>query len=273
LNLALYGSLPEQVQHGFPWLQWTIAASVAAGVMLVAYTGLSALVFHQSSRPRLSHESIRAQLKVLGPMSGIEWMSLGGALFFFAALMTPSAHQIDHRLIGLILVAIYLVLDVLKSDQINIDIDWSCLVLLGTLIGMINTVAYVDLDRFGAERLPWLSQMIKTQPHLFIAILSAVGLVARLLIPAAGALVALFFIPMTVVNGMNPWVVAFVILMMQDCWFMPGQSSSYRTFRSIVRLHQAYDERLFLRINAATVVMRMLAIAVSLVYWQQVHLL
>ena len=164
-------------------------------------------------------------------------------------------------------------MDVLKSDHINADIDWSSLILLGTLIGLVNTILYLDLGTVLAKYLPWLSNIMETNPRVFIGILSAVVLVARFFIPIAGAIVALFFLPLAVANGVHPWVVVFTILMMDGCWFMPYQSDSYTMFRSMVGLHKSYEESLFLKINAASVAIRIAAIAASVPYWEYMKML
>ena len=223
LNLTLFGSLPEQVQAAFPWLRWSVAAAVVGAVLLLGYVGLSALLFGRAAAPRLSQKMIDAQLKVLGPVRSVEWLAIGGAVLFLGAVSTVSLHKVDFRLIGLSVICGYLVLGALGKTQLNVEIEWSYLILLGTLIGSVATIEYVDLHTVMGQQLPWLSNVMKYQPRTFIAILAATVFIAGLRVPLAGLLVGLYAIPLAILNGMNPWVVVFVVLLMNDCWFWTSQ--------------------------------------------------
>jgi DASS family divalent anion:Na+ symporter len=273
LNLTLYGAMPEQVQDGFSWLHWFAAAAVAGSVLFVGYFVATTFVFRRSSAPRLSQELVNAQLKVLGPMRTEEWLAIGGGALFLGAVSTVSLHKIDHRLIGLTVICGYLVLGALGRTQLNVDIEWSSLILLGTLVGGIATAVYVDLHTVLGAHLGWLNEIMKYHPRTFVAMLAATVLIAGLRIPLAGPLIVLFVIPLAVLNGINPWIVVFVVLLMNDCWFWPSQSKSYLAFRNAVQAQTNYDERLFLKVNAATVVLRVIALVVSVAYWEYLRIL
>jgi DASS family divalent anion:Na+ symporter len=273
LNLSLFGSLPEQVQAAFPWMRWTAAAAVAGVVLLLGYFGLSAILIGRTAPPRLSEKVVSAQLKVLGPMRSVEWLAISGAILFLGAVATVSLHKVDFRLIGLSVICGYLVLGALGKTQLNVEIEWSYLILLGTLIGSVATIQYVDLHTVMGQHLPSLSEIMKYQPRVFVGILAATVFIAGLWVPLAGLLVGLYAIPLAIVNGMNPWVVVFVVLLMNDCWFWTVQSKSYPAFRSFVRTQTAYDENLFLKVNAGTVVLRVLALIVSIPYWEYLRIL
>jgi hypothetical protein len=206
-------------------------------------------------------------------MRSSEWLAIGGAVLFLGAVSTVSLHKIDHRLIGLTVICGYLVLGALGKTQLNVDIEWSSLIFLGTLIGTIATIMYVNLHGVIAEHLPWLTDLMKYHPRSFIAILAATVLIAGLRIPLAGPLVGLFAVPLAVVNGMNPWVVVFVVLLMNDSWIWPSQSEGYRTFRGIVHSQMFYDEPLFLRVNAGMLVIRLMALVASVAYWERLRML
>jgi DASS family divalent anion:Na+ symporter len=273
LNLVLYGSLPEQVQDAIPAARWVVAALAAALVLLAAFLVAYAVAFRRPAAPRDPRQTIDAQLAVLGPVRPAEWVAIGGVLLFLGAIASVSAHKIDHRLLALAIVCGYLVLGTLGEEQLNLRIDWSMLLLLGTLIGLVETIVYVDLHSVIAAQLPWLSQIMKYDSRLFVAILAVVVVFGRLWIPRAGALAALYAVPLALVNGMSPWVVVFVILVANDAWVFPYQSEVFRTFRDAVRTAMPFDDRLVRRFTTAMAIARLVALAVSVLYWEHLVVL
>lgn len=273
LNLMLYSSLPEQVQDAIPALRWVVAALAASMVMLAAFFAMYAVVFRHASTPREPRAIIDAQLKVLGPIRSKEWLAVGGVLLFLAAVATVSVHKVDHRLVALTIVCGYLVLGQLGKTQLNLHIDWSTLILLGSVIGLISTIVHVDLHTVVGAQLPWLSDVMMHDPRLFVPMLAATVVVGELCIPQAGTLIAILAVPLAIVNGMNPWVITFVILLMSDTWWIPHQSESYRKFRDVVRANTPFDEKVFLRLSRAMAVARIVALVASVVYWESLRLL
>jgi DASS family divalent anion:Na+ symporter len=273
MNLMLYGSLPEQVQDATPGLSWMGDALVAALVLVAAYLATHRLLFRRSEASIGARHTIEVQLDVLGPIRATEWLAVGGVVLYAIAVATVSAHKVDHRLLALAVVCGYLVLGILGKHELNLHIDWSTLILLGTLIGLVATVVSVDLHIVIADRLAWLSDTMEFRPRIFIALLAACVMISGLWVPRAGALIGLIVVPLAMVNGMNPWVVIFTILLMSDAWLLPAQSNIYRTFRDMARSIGPFDERLFLTFNAVMTAARIVALAASVVYWESLRIL
>jgi DASS family divalent anion:Na+ symporter len=274
INLLLYGALPEQAQVNIPMLRWTVGALAAAVVMLAAFLLAYLVVFRKAAaQPREPHVIVDAQLRVLGPVRTTEWVAVGGVLLFLIAIASVNVLKVDHRLVALTIVCGYLLLGQLGKTELNLHIDWSVLMLLGSVIGVIAAIVYTNLHEVMAEAWPWLTEKMKYEPRLFIVMLAAAVLFGELLIPIAGTLIGIVAVPLAIVNGMTPWVIIFVILLMSDAWFLPRQSETYRMFRYSARRHSAFDEGAFLRFNAAMSVARIVALAVSIPYWEALHIL
>jgi DASS family divalent anion:Na+ symporter len=273
INLLLYGALPEQAQVNIPMLRWTVGALAAASVMLAAFLLMYLTVFRKAAQPREPQVIVDAQLRVLGPVRTTEWVAVGGVLLFLIAIASVNVLKVDHRLVALTIVCGYLLLGQLGKAELNLHIDWSVLMLLGSVIGVIAAIVHTNLHEVMAEAWPWLTEKMKYEPRLFIAMLAAAVLFGELLVPVAGTLIGIVAIPLAVVNGMTPWVIIFVILLMSDAWFLPRQSETYRMFRYSARRHSAFDEGLFLRFNGAMSVARIAALAVSIPYWEALHIL
>lgn len=273
LNLLLYGSLPEQVQVGIPSLKWVVGATAAALFLIGAFALAYAAAFRRGLPPREPYVIIDAQLRVLGPIRTAEWVAVGGVLLFLAAVASVNIHKVDHRLVALTIVCGYLLLGQLGKVELNLHIDWSTLMLLGSVIGVISAIVSVNLHEVIAAEWPWLTNTMKYQPRLFVAMLAGAVLLGELVVPIAGTLIAIIVVPLAIANGMSPWVIIFVILLMSDAWFLPRQSETYRTFRDVVRSSTAFDERFFLRFNTMMGVARMAALAVSVPYWEALRML
>jgi DASS family divalent anion:Na+ symporter len=273
LNLMLYGILPEQVQDGTTGLRWIVTTLPAAGVLLAMFLLAYRFMFGRAAKPRDARRTIDEQLALLGPVRAKEWLAVGGVVLFLGGVATVSATKIDHRLLALTVVCGYLVLGTLGKDQLNLRIDWSTLILLGTVIGLVATILAVDLHTAIGVRLVWLGDVIRFRPRLFVAMLAGSVVFGGLCIPRAGALIALITVPLAMFNGMNPWVVIFTILLMSDTWIFPYQSEGYRTFRDVVRSIGPFDDRLFLRFNAVMAAARVIALAASVVYWERLRVL
>lgn len=273
INLLLYGALPEQAQVNIPMLRWTIGALAAAAVVVCTFVLAYFAVFHNSAQPRDPQHIVEAQLRVLGPIRTTEWMAVGGVLLFLIAIASVNVLKVDHRLIALTIVCGYLLLGQLGKVELNLHIDWSVLMLLGSVIGVIATIVYTNLHEVMAAAWPWLTEKMKYEPRLFVAMLAAAVLLGELVIPIAGTLIGVVAVPLAIVNGMTPWVIIFVILLMSDAWFLPKQSETYRMFRSSVRMHSDFDEPFFLRFNGFMSLARIAALAVSIPYWEALRIL
>jgi DASS family divalent anion:Na+ symporter len=273
LNLMLYGSLPEQVEDAFPALRWAADASVALLILVAVFLAAHRFLGVRAGAPGGPRPTIDAQLGFLGPLTVREWLAAGGVVLFLSAVATVSFHKIDHRLLALTVVCGYLVLGTLGKHELNLRIDWSALILLGTLIGVTVTIMQVGLHAVIAEQMPWLSDVMRYRPRLFVAILALVVVLAGFCTTQAGALLAVVAVPLAVQNGINPWVVIFVILLMSDIWVWPSQSEPYRVFRWLVRRDRSLDEATFLQFNAVMSAARVVALAASVIYWEHLRML
>jgi DASS family divalent anion:Na+ symporter len=273
LNLLLYGSLPEQVQVGIPMLQWMTGAIVAALFLTAAFVIGYSMISRRGMPPRAPDAIIDAQLRVLGPLRTAELVAVGGVLLFLAAVASVNVHKIDHRLVALTIVCGYLLIGQLGKVELNLHIDWSVLMLLGSVIGVISSIIFINLHEVMAAELPWLYDTMKYNPRLFVAMLAGAVILGELVVPIAGTLIAVVAVPMAIATGMNPWVIIFVILLMSDAWFLPSQSETYREFRDVVRTHGPFDEPFFLRFNAMMGLARVGALAVSVPYWEALRML
>lgn len=275
VNFVVLSLLPAQVQNDFQWMAWLAAASVVGLASLLLFLIAVGYVFRNQEPSRLSQDHIQAQLKALGPLSTREWAGVVGFLAFLVGIVTTSTHHIDPPWLGLAVLYFLLIFGVLKKEEFKTRIDWSFLVYLGALVGIVNTFNHLGLDKALASAMPNLSGYMRTSFPLFILILTALTFLVRLIIPISPAIVILatVFMPIAGTQGINPWVVGFILLNIGEMWYFPYQCSYYLQFRDSNLPGGLYDERSFLRFNLLMNGLKIAAIYASLPFWHMLGLL
>lgn len=269
INFVVYGLLPVQVQDQFSWIYWTIAAAASGLVMIILYLLLSSFFFKNDEDKTIPKEKIKDQIIILGSMKYAEWVAFICLILFFIGMTTVSIHKVELPWIGLALVFVYFCMEVLKKKELKTKIDWPFLILLGSLVGLVRTMNYIGFDQWISFHVGWMGEYMKTNIAFFILLLSLSIIVARLAVPG-NAVIAIFssiFIPLAQVNGINPWIVGFIIITMSDTWIFPYQCTYYLSMRE-ANEPKVYDENLLIKANAITIVIRLVSIYLSIPYWK-----
>ncbi|MGH8477623.1 MAG: SLC13 family permease [Methylococcales bacterium] len=275
LNFVVYSQMPAQIHDQFHWLKWTTEASFAGLDMLVFYVMASSFVFRGGEKPRLSRKHLEAQLCLLGPMKARQWTALATATLFIVAIMSYSVHKISPAWITLGVFCAYLILGTLNDKNIRHDLQWDVLLLVGFFIGLENTLDYLGMTAILTSNLSAVSAYMASNFELFIILMAAITWVLRLFLPitTAGVLIASVFLPLASFNGVNAWVVGFVILILSETWWLPAQCSYFLTLEELSGHQPVHDRKLFLRMNALSMVIRLIALGLSLPVFRSIGLL
>ena len=275
LNFVVYSQMPQQIREEFQWLKWTMAAAVAGLVMLGLYLLVSSIVFKGGRKPRLSRPHLDTQMRLLGPMRNDEWTALIIALSFMVAIVTYSVHKISPAWITLAVLCVFLVLGSLNEKHIRHNFQWDVLLLVGFFIGLEQTLDYTGITALLTNQLSGVTDYMATNFLLFIGLLALITAALRLFLPitTAGVLIASVFLPLADINGVNPWVVGFVIIMLSETWLLPAQCSYFMTMEDLSGDEPIYDRALFLRMNAVSMAIRMVALLASIPFFHYLALL
>jgi DASS family divalent anion:Na+ symporter len=275
LNFIVHSMMPTQIRDEFQWLKWTIAASVAMAVTFGLYLLVSTLMFRGGEKPRLSTPHLDAQLRLLGRMRPSEWTALAIAASFILAIVSYSIHKISPAWITLAVLCVFLVLGTLNEKHIRHDFQWDVLLLVGFFIGLEQTLDYTGFTASLTDRLSGITGSLEGDFLLFVGLMSVVTTVLRLFLPitTAGVLVASVFLPLALLNGINAWVVAFALIVLNETWFLPAQCSYYVTMQDMSGDKPVHDEALFLRLNAISMVIRLVALLASIPFFRYLGLL
>jgi divalent anion:Na+ symporter, DASS family len=276
VNFVVYGLLPSQVQNAFQWSSWLFASSVSALVLLVGYFLIDALLGARTTETTsLSKPVVRAQLRMLGRIKNREWAAIIGISIFIAGVTTASIHKVSPPWLGLTILYGLLLLGFLNKNEFRERIDWPFLIHLSGTVGIISTFNYLGLDKWVAGHLSWVLDYMKQDFTIFLAVLTAVTLTVRLVVPISAAIVLLaaVLIPAAQVYGLHPWVTGFAILILGEIWFLPYQCSYYIAMQDEAAKTGLYDTKRFLLVNAAMSALRIASLYASIPFWKSLGLL
>lgn len=275
VNFVVFGLLPAHIQEEFSWFRWMLAGLVCGVVMLALYLITAPLFFRSDEKPALSKQIVAAQLDLLGPVRAREWASMFGIAIFAFGVMTTPIHLIAPAWIALILLFFLLTFNFLRGSEFRDKIDWAFLMYLAGLVGMVAAMSHLGLSKFLASHLGWLGDIMRGDFPLFVLILTALLFTLRLFAPinAAVSISAAILLPLADLNGVNPWLVGFVILVMCEHWFFPYQCSYFVQFENLTQKKPVYEPGSFLMFNTVSVLFRLAGIYASIPVWKSMGLL
>ena len=275
INFIIYGSLPSQEQELFNWFYWLYAASVCGIVMMVLYLISSAIVFRTPGRTSLSKKTLDDQLKVLGPMRKAEWATVAGFIIIALSFATSSIHRIEIPWVALAILFGLLMFGFVSKTEFKENIDWSFLIFLGSLIGLVASMNQVGVDKWLTVQLGWLNFIMANNFPLFIILLAVAISAIRLILPINATVIifATIFLPSAVNIGVNPWLVGFLILFLSESFVLPYQASYYSQYCSLTGVGYPSKDRRLIPYNIGLILMKLIAIYVSLPFWHYLGLL
>lgn len=275
VNFAMFSLLPTQAQDQFQGFKWFAATGVFTLVLLLAFLGLTALMFRSQEKPYLDKERLAAQLELLGTLKHREWAAFLGIAVFVLGMMTASFHRIQPAFLSITIFFGLLLFGSLQKKEFTEKVDWPFLIYLGELTGLVSVFNYLGLDHRLATALPALGITMRDNFGVFVIVMFLLISLIRLVIPISITIVILItlFMPLADIYGVNSWVVGFIILVLGEIWFLPYQCSYYQRFQEINETTPIYRESTFLYHNALLNAFRLLAIYASFPYWKVLGLL
>ncbi len=275
VNFAVFSMLPAQAQDHFQGIKWIAAAGITGLTLLLCHCLLTALLFRGAESPRLSRQRVETRLARLGPLNRHEAAALLGIAVFIGGMLTTSLHQIQAPWMGLAIFYGLLLFGSLNRQELKERIDWPFLLYLSGLTGLVHTFNHLGLDHALASALPTLGELMREDFPLFVLFLFGLIFIIRLAVPISATIVILasLLMPVADINGINPWIIGFCILLLGEIWFLPYQCSYYLQFRTLNREQPRYDERSFLIYNGLMNLARLAAIYASLPFWRALGLL
>jgi DASS family divalent anion:Na+ symporter len=220
--------------------------------------------------PEISKSMIKNQIDILGPLSPYEWAPLLGVFLCFLGILTKRYHHIQPEIIALLILSTLLSFNFIQQKRFNTTINWTELVYLAGLSGLLSTARTLGLFDTFTNSLQEFASLISNNFSWFIVILFGMITLTRLIMPkgAVVLLYAFFFVPLAQSVGISPWILAFMILVFGESFYFPFQSPEYLNLRQTLYKFTPYNEKRVLWINAFMNLMKLAAIYLSLPYWK-----
>ncbi len=275
VNFVVFGLLPFQEQQQFQWLYWFYAASVCGAVLLIFYVLGSWLLFRNDSRPCISKALVERQNAILGKITAAEWAGIAGLLVLFLSFTTAALHRINVPWVALAILFSLLMFGFLEKSAFREKIDWSFLVFLGALIGLVAAMRHIGLDVWLTSNLSWLNVYMEEDFPSFLLMLAVAIFVVRLALPINATVIifATLLIPTAISIGFNPWIIGFVILLMSESFIWPYQASYFSQFMSITGPEARADNRNVAIFHFMIFIFKLAAIYATIPFWRYIGLL
>jgi DASS family divalent anion:Na+ symporter len=149
--------------------------------------------------------------------------------------------------------------------------------LLAGMISIVHSMNDLGLDAVVARNLEWLGLYMHANIYKFLLLSSLVIFLVRLVVPNNATIILMcsIFFPIAAAQGINAWVIAFIVLLISDGWFMSYQCTYYLVFRDGAVDHGEglYDRRKMLLYSALMNAGRVVALMASVPYWEGMGLL
>ncbi len=275
LNFAVFSLLSPQEQDRFQWMTWALSAAVSGACMLLIFVLGAVLMCRNQELSHVPKERVEQQRVLLGKLSKREWAALSGIAFLMVGVVTSSLHKVQPPWLGFAVLFGLLMCGMLDKKEMKEKVDWTLLLYLSGVSGIVAAFNHLGLDRTLAAMLPPMGADMRSDFSLFVLLLFVLVNAIRLVVPANATTVILatILMPLASAVGLNEWLVGYIILVFSDAWFFPYQCSYYLQLQELNRRHPIYDEALFLRFNALMNLGRLLAVYASMPYWRLLGLL
>ncbi len=276
MNFVILGLLPVQEQDQFQWFGWLKAAGVYGIAVAIGYFSFMFVTMLMSKKKEVRHSIFKEQLQALGGWRREEITGIIGITVLTIGLLTNSIHKIHPSIVTMFVMFCIFGFGFISKNQFQKEVDWPFLIFMASAVSITATIKYLGMDI-------WLSQYLKiltsasNSATMFLTYICVITLITRVFLPIAPSIVLLSttFIPLASNEGVNPWLVTFIILVAADMWFIPYQNSFYIIFEEVGLLNNQlfYDRKKFIFFNLFVGLIKLGAFYISIPYWKTLGLM
>jgi DASS family divalent anion:Na+ symporter len=278
LNLILYGMFDEQLRYTYQGMYWTLAASASGLMLFVAFIFLSALYFRSAAPVFISKDLVREQRKIIGPMSGVEKVTLLTVLALMILIPSLKVHKVEIPWLLMTISTSLLIFGIIGQKEFRNEIDWPILIFIGAILAWTPVISMIGLNAIITSSLSGVAAFMKNDFYWFVAMLAGAQMIARLFLPVEAAVIlfATIVLPIATGAGMSPWPIAFVLLTMSEATLFPYQNLLRLQIDGMLadqKLGTVVDEGTYFRFNLITIALRLAVIYASIPFWKFLNVL
>ena len=231
--MVAWSLLPAAIRQQVTW-GWWLWVALPLGLLVFAGSYAAILLMYPAEATAgVSRDTIRAQLQVLGRMTGTERITLWVLGAVLIGFVTQGIHGIDPAWLGLSGLLVLVGSGVLDKDALK-GIDWSFLLLFGALVGISGIIKASGLSKELSAVIQPLFQPLGASPYLFLGAVALLTVLVSLVVTGQQAVLVMVIalLPVATQMGYHPLTIALVVLAMASSWLFPYQNPGYLTVYS-----------------------------------------
>jgi di/tricarboxylate transporter len=273
-SLIAWGLLPADVRAQFTWGYWFLAALPPTLVVVVLVLICTILLYRPESQPKISYTMVQTQLNILGRLSHKEWISFAVLCFTVTGWLTAPYHGIDGAWIAIIAFAILINTGILDWAMMRKGIDWELLIHMGVTLSIPTLLKQAKIDQWLVDVISPLILPFMDSPAWFFVVIALMTYALKLVFTSFLAVVTLCvaLLPLSIDVGMNPWIIAMIILISSEVWFFPYQVDWHMLAFSTTD-GKGFSYPLMCRINIFYALAYLIALVVAIPYWRYLGLM
>ena len=273
-SLIAWGLLPSDVRAQFTWGYWFLAALpptlIVAAIVLIC----TIVLYRPESQPKISYTMVQTQLNILGPLSHKEWISFAVLCFTVTGWLTASSHGIDGAWIAIIAFAVLINAGILDWGMMRKGIDWELLIHMGVTLSIPTLLKQAKIDQWLVDVISPVILPFMDSPAWFFVVIALLTYLLKLVFTSFLAVVTLCvaLLPLSIDVGMNPWIIAMIILIASEIWFFPYQVDWHMLAYSTTD-GKGFSYPLMCRINIFYALAYLIALVAAIPYWRYLGLM
>lgn len=278
LNFIMLGFFDAQTQYRFQWVNWFQATALVGVILTVGYLAIIYWQVRKTDLKPLERNQIDGLLSKLGPMSPKEWGGVLAIAFLCIGVLTSRFHRIEFVWLTFGLALVLYLYGALSSEDLRTHINWPILLFMASIVTWGPIMEYLGLSQLLMVELARVGVYFQQSLALGIGVLAVVILLIRLLFPGGPIFVIMMstMIPLSASTGISPWVLGFVVLTLSEGFILPHQHGVYSHIMGEVSsrgLDTAFRPKDLVISNTLLLLLRLLAIYLTLPYWQQIAII
>ncbi len=280
LNFVMLGFFDTQTQYRFQWLNWFQTTAIVGLILTLGYLAIIYWQARKSDWQPLSKSEINELLTKMGPMSIKEWGGVIATVSLSVGILTSSYHHVELVWLAFGTAVILYLYGSLSVKDLRTHIDWPILLFIASIASWGAIMDYLKLNKQITEFIATVELWKYLQTNLLLGMgVLAVGIILiRLLFPGGPTFVILMsaIIPLVSNTGISPWVVGFIILTISEGFILPYQHGVYTQLIGELEtrgLTAAYSTKDLLISNTFLLILRLVALYATLLYWQQIAII
>ena len=273
-SLIAWGLLPADVRAQFTWGYWFLAALPPTLVVVAIILLCTILLYRPESQPKISYTMVQTQLNILGRLSHKEWISFAVLCFTVTGWLTASYHGVDGAWIAIIAFAVLINAGILDWAMMRKGIDWELLIHMGVTLSIPTLLRQAKIDQWLVDVISPLVLPFMESPAWFFVVIALLTYLLKLVFTSFLAVVTLCvaLLPLSIDVGMNPWIIAMIILIASEVWFFPYQVDWHMLAYSTTD-GKGFSYPLMCRINIFYALAYLIALIAAIPYWRYLGLM